>query len=109
MIELKKITVCQSTVCQDKGSKGVLHRLEKQYAERFSEVYPDLIIEPGDCQGDCEQGPIVKVNDSILLREVDNQMAQEILEDPDGVLSDLMHVQEDDRETFERIINGDLY
>jgi len=100
--------VCQSAVCQDKGSKGVLHRLETVYNERFQEKYPDLRIEVGDCNGGCEQGPIVKINDSVMLRNVDNQTAQQILEDPESVMGDVMHVLQEDRETFERIISGEI-
>lgn len=86
----------------------MLHRLENVYAERFTEAYPDLRIEAGDCNGGCEQGPIVKINDSVLLREVDNQTAQRILEDPESVLGDVMHVLEQDRDTFERIVGGEI-
>lgn len=79
------------------------------YAERFTAVYPNLQIIEWDCNGDCEQGPVVKVNDSVLLREMDNQRAQQLLEDPEAVLGQVMHVQEEDRDTFERIISGELY
>ncbi len=106
---LRKISVCQNTTCQNKGSKAVLHRLTALYAEEFKEKYPDLRIEACDCIGDCEQGPIVKVNDSLLLRGVDNQTALQLLQDPQPVMGQVMHVLEQDRETFERIIRGELF
>ena len=109
MVELRKIMVCQNTTCQNKGSKSVLHRLETLYAERFSDVYPKLIISPGDCNGDCEHGPVVKVNDSVMLREVDNQMAEQLMENPESLIGQVVHVLEQDRETFDRIIQGELY
>lgn len=109
MAELRKIVVCQNVTCQNKGSKSVLHRLQTQYEERFQEVYPDLRIEEGDCNGDCEQGPIVKVNDALLLRNVDPQRAQELLERPQDVLGDVMHILEEDRQAFDRILNGELF
>lgn len=59
--------------------------------------------------GDCEQGPIVKVNDSLLLRGVDNQTALQLLQDPESVMGQVMHVLEQDRETFDRIIKGELF
>lgn len=105
---LRKIVVCQNTVCQNKGSKAVLHRLQRVYEERFRSVYPDLQIEAGDCMGDCEQGPIVKINDSFLMRNVDNQQAQQLIENPESVIGEVMHVLEKDRETFDRIINGEI-
>lgn len=101
--------VCQAPVCQDKGSKGVLYRLQTVYKDRFTSVYPKLQIVPGDCNGGCEQGPMVKVNDAVLLREVDNQAAQEILEDPSAILGEVVHVLEEDRGTFDRIVSGELY
>lgn len=106
---LRKICVCQNTTCQNKGSKAVLNRLTTLYAEEFTGKYPNLQIEAGDCMGDCEQGPIVKVNDSLLLRGVDNQTAVQLLQDPESVMGQVMHVLEQDRETFDRIIKGELF
>lgn len=106
---LRKISVCQNTSCQNKGSKAVLHRLVALQQEEFNGKYPDLRIEGCDCIGDCEQGPIVKVNDSLLLRGVDNQTALQLLQDPQSVMGQVMHVLEQDRETFERIIRGELF
>jgi NADH:ubiquinone oxidoreductase subunit E len=106
---LRKISVCQNTTCQNKGSKAVLNRLTALYNEEYQKTYPDLRIEPYDCMGDCEQGPIVKVNDSLLLRGVDNQTALQLLQDPESVMGQVMHVLEQDRETFERIIKGELF
>ncbi len=107
--ELRTIMVCQAPVCQDKGSKGVLHRLQTVYKDRFTSVYPKLQIVAGDCNGGCEEGPIVKVNDAVLLREVDNHAAQEILENPSVVLGEVIHVLEEDQEAFDRIASGELY
>lgn len=106
---LRKVCICQSTTCQNKGAKALMHRLTALYQEQYTAEYPDLRILPADCMGDCEQGPIVKVNDSILLREVDHQKAQQLLADPQSLLGQVMHVLEQDRATFERIINGELY
>jgi len=106
---LRKISVCQNTTCQNKGSKAVFNRLTSLYSEEFKQKYPDLHIEVGDCMGDCEQGPIVKVNDSLLLRHVDNQTAEQLLRDPESVMGQVMHVLEQDRETFDRIIGGQLF
>lgn len=86
-----------------------MHRLQSLFEEQYKNVYPGLQIEAEDCMGDCEQGPIVRVNDSFLLREVDNQTVQRLLEHPEEVLGQVMHVLEQDRETFERIIHGDLF
>lgn len=85
------------------------HIFEEQYEQKFEETYPDLLIESGDCQGECERGPIVRVNDSIVLREVDEQMAEKLMNDPESLLGEVMHVLEQDRETFDRIIQGDLF
>ncbi|MBI2411376.1 MAG: NAD(P)H-dependent oxidoreductase subunit E [Candidatus Kerfeldbacteria bacterium] len=106
---LRKITVCQNIVCQNKGSKAVLYRLQSEYDEKFRSKYPQLQIQVGDCMGDCEQGPIVKVNDAILLRGADNAMMLRLLENPEEVLGQVMHVLEEDRETFERIVKGELF
>lgn len=106
---LRRIAVCQNTTCQNKGSKAVLNRLTSLYNEEFKQKYPGLNIEPWDCMGDCEQGPVVKVNDSLLLRGVDNQTALQLLQDPESVMGQVMHVLEQDRETFDRIIGGDLF
>jgi NADH:ubiquinone oxidoreductase subunit E len=109
MAELRKIVVCQNVTCQDKGSKGVLQQFQTDYDEQYREKYPDLKIEAGDCNGDCEQGPIVKINDALLLRGVDTARAKDLLERPQDVLGDVMHVLEEDRQTFDRILNGELF
>lgn len=109
MSELRKIMVCQNTTCQDKGSKTVLHRLNTRYVEQYGDMYPDLRIEAGDCNGDCEWGPIVKVNDSMVLRNVDKELVEQLLQHPEQILGDVMHVLEKDRETFDRIIGGELF
>lgn len=85
------------------------HILEEIYADDYEAAYPDLRIESGDCHGECERGPIVRVNDSIVLREVDEEMAQKLMTDPESILGEVMHVLEQDRETFDRIIEGDLF
>src|SRR3989339_347573 len=103
---LKKITICQNTVCQNKGSKAILQRLESLYEEKYKAIYPQLRIERGDCLGDCEQGPIVRVNDAIFLRNVNNQQIQQLLDHPEEVLGTVQHVREQDREIFERILGG---
>lgn len=109
MTPLRKIEVCQNTTCQDKGAKGVMQYLESRYEEKYKEAYPDLMIIDGDCMGDCEQGPIVKVNESMVLREATKEMMERLLENPEDVLGEVMHVLEQDREIFERIIDGELY
>lgn len=101
--------VCQNIVCQNKGSKSVLHRLQSLYDEQFKHTYPSLQIVTGECQGDCEQGPVLQVNDSVWLREVSMQQAMDLLQNPEAVLGQVMHVKEQDREIFERIIHGDLF
>lgn len=106
---IEHIQVCQATVCQNKGSKGVLHRLQTVFQERFMEKYPQLVIESFDCMGDCEQGPIVKVNDRLLLRNMDNYKAQQLLEDPETFLHDVVDVHENDHVVFDRIASGDLF
>lgn len=106
---LTTIEVCQSTVCQNKGSKGVLHRLQKVFQERFTTTYPALEIRTFDCMGDCEQGPIVRVNERIVLRHMDNYKAQQLLEDPASILGDAVDVHAQDTQTFDNIVNGDLF
>jgi len=106
---LRTIEVCQNITCQNKGSKAILHRLQTLYTEQYASQYPDLRIEEGDCKGDCEFGPIVRVNDSIVLREVEKEQAEQLLQNPESVMGDVMHVLEQDRETFERIIGGELF
>lgn len=95
--------------CQNKGSKAVLNRLQNVWKEQYAEKYPTLQIIASDCMGDCEQGPILKVNDSMLIRLADQSTAEQLLKDPETVLGQVMHVLEKDRDTFERIINGELY
>jgi NADH:ubiquinone oxidoreductase subunit E len=109
MIELKTIAVCQAPMCQEKGSKTILLRLHEQYAAQFQSVYPNLQITGGDCQGECETGPNVRVNDQFLLKEVDKDKAKMLLENPDILLGEIQHVQEKDQETFQRIVSGELY
>lgn len=106
---LRKIVVCQNTVCQNKGSKSVLHRLESLYEEQYREQYPKLQIISGECMGECDQGPNIQVNESIWLRDFDTKQAEELMKNPEAVLGQVMHVREQDRETFERIITGELY
>lgn len=106
---LKSISVCQRTTCQNKGSKILLQEVETLYSSQYQDAYPELKIEPGDCMGDCEMGPIVIVNGNIILRQVTSDTVRTLLENPEAVLSDVQHVQEEDRETFERIIQGGLY
>ncbi len=106
---LRKISVCQNATCQDKGSKSVLTVAERFYDEKMKQDYPELIIESGDCMGDCEQGPVVRVNDTIVMRKVDTDKIKQLLEDPEGTLGEVRHIQEQDRETFERIIGGELF
>ena len=109
MAELRTITVCQAELCQNRGSKTVMHRLQTRWEELYKDKYPNLRIEAGDCSGDCEWGPVVTVNDSIILRHVDKEMAERLLENPDEMLGEGMHVLEQDRDTFDRIIGGDLF
>lgn len=109
MSVLRKINICQASTCQDKGSKVILHIVDKLITEEYKEQYAKLQVTTQDCMGDCEQGPIVKVNDSYILREVDNEKIKELLADPEKILSEVSHVQEKDRETFERIIDGELF
>lgn len=106
---LRSIAICQSTVCQNKGSKAVLSRAQALFKEKYAEAYPKLLIVASDCAGECELGPIVKVNDSTILREVDQQKIEELFAHPEAVLGKVMHVLEQDRETFERIVAGELY
>lgn len=105
---LRKITVCQNGTCQNKGSKSVLHRLQQLYEEQYQKEYPNLQIQAGDCMGDCELGPIVKVNDSLILRQCEKETMDKLLSDPNSVMGEVMHVLEKDRETFERIVGGEL-
>lgn len=84
--------------------------LERVYTEEgYYEKHPDLQIEGGDCMGDCEQGPIVKVNDAVLLRHADKEKARQLLDDPEAVLGEVMHVLDEDQDTFNRILSGDLF
>lgn len=106
---LRKVCVCQNMTCQNKGSKLVLNRLQSAWKEHYAQKYPQLQIVAGDCMGDCEMGPVIKVNDSTILRLVDTHKVEELLENPEQVLGEIMHVLEQDRETFERIVAGDLY
>jgi NADH:ubiquinone oxidoreductase subunit E len=108
-MSLRRIVVCQNEECQTKGAKFVQSTLQKRYLEEFDERYPELIIESGDCQGECERGPVIKVNDSIVLREVDKKMISKLFQNPESLLGEVMHVLEQDRDTFERIIKGDLF
>lgn len=109
MIELTTIAVCQAPMCQEKGSKTILLRLHEQYAAEFQTTYPGLQITAGDCQGECETGPNVRVNDAFLLKNVDKDKAKLLLENPDILLGEIQHVQEKDQETFQRIVSGELY
>lgn len=109
MAELKIIEICQSEMCQNKGAKSVKHILETVWKEKYQEQYPDLRIIDGACSGDCEWGPVIKVNDSITLREVDRDMVERLLQDPEVMLGEVMHILEQDRETFDRIIEGELF
>ncbi len=86
-----------------------MYRLQTQWEESYKDTYPDLLIEAGDCSGDCEWGPIVTVNDSIILRHFEKESVEELLQNPSQMLGEVMHVLEQDRETFDRIIAGDLY
>lgn len=109
MSELQKISVCQNTTCQNRGSKSILYRLQRMYTDQYAETYPSLCIEAGECMGDCEQGPVLKINDAVLLRNVDNKKAEELLQNPQAVLGEALHVLQEDRETFDRLLNGELY
>lgn len=110
MSELRKIVVCKAPECQNKGSKQIKQLLVDLYTNQYTERYPKLLIDDGVCQGDCERGPIVYVNDTVWLSEVDKETAQQLLEEPESLLGDVMHVLEKDRDTFERIISGeDIY
>ncbi len=109
MSELRKIVICQSDACQGRGSKNVLHRLQSLYADKGKGLYPNLLILTEDNCGDCEQGPIVHVNDSTVLRRVDTAMIEELFKDPEAVLGSVMHVLAEDRQTFDRIVGGDLF
>ncbi len=109
MTDLQTIMVCQAPVCQQKGSKTILLRLHEQYAAHFQDVYPGLQITGGDCGGECENGPVVRVNDVVILKEVDKDRAKMLLESPDVLLGEIQHVQEKDQATFERIVSGELY
>ncbi len=108
MSELRTIEVCQAELCQNKGSKQVMQRLKELSEGDYLERYPKLRVVPFDCNGDCEMGPIVNVNDSMHLREVDIAMVDNLMENPDSVLGEVMHVLEKDRGTFERIIGGEI-
>src|SRR3989339_1573592 len=105
---LRKISICQSASCDHQGSEIIFNRLENLYAEKFREQYPNLIIEKVDCLGDCAQGPIIKINDAIVLRNFEKEKVPLLFENPEAVLGKIMHVQDEDREAFERIIGGDL-
>jgi NADH:ubiquinone oxidoreductase subunit E len=106
---LRTITVCQNAGCQQRGSKSVLYWFEKMHEEQYKKNYPTLKIEAGDCGGDCELGPIVRVNDSVVLRYVDKDQVEELMAHPETMLGEVMHVLEKDRETFDRIIKGELF
>lgn len=110
MSELRTIEVCQAEGCQAKGAKHVMFRLKNTMETgNGAEKHPDLRINWGGCQGDCEFGPIVRVNDSVVLREVTPDMIEQLIENPDAMMGEVMHVLENDRETFERIIDGQLW
>lgn len=86
-----------------------MHRLENLYSEQYKSQYPNLQIESWDCMGECELGPIVKINDTIVLREVQKEQVDELFSNPEAVLGEVQHVLEQDRETFDRIIHGELF
>ncbi|MFH1425986.1 MAG: (2Fe-2S) ferredoxin domain-containing protein [Candidatus Kerfeldbacteria bacterium] len=109
MSALTSIAVCQNTTCQNKGSKAILQALLDLYEQKYKEQYPELKIIEGDCNGDCEQGPTILVNKSIVVRKATEDTICRLLENPDDVVGELSHVQEEDKETFERIVQGDLY
>lgn len=109
MTTLTTIEVCQAPICQQKGSKTLLHRFHEEYATRFRDAYPELRIVAFDCNGECEQGPIVKINETLLLRHVEKEQVRGMLENPESMIGDVQHVLEKDRETFDRIVDGDLY
>lgn len=109
IVMLKQINVCQGMMCQNKGAKSILHRLQTQYREHHQTEYANLHIDACECVGDCEQGPIVRVNDSIILRQMDNVKSKQLLEKPSEIVGEIVHVLEEDREVFDRIIKGDLF
>lgn len=109
MSSLRTIMICQNEICQARGSKKILQYTQKKWSESFSRTYPDVLIKEWNCSGDCEMGPIVQVNDSIILREVQESTIDQLLSDPQRVLGGVLHVLEQDRDAFERIIHGDLF
>lgn len=110
MSELRTIEVCQAEGCQAKGAKHVMFRLKNlMETTDAGNKYPDLRIQWGSCNADCEFGPIVRVNDSVALREVTPEMIEGLIDNPDAMMGEVMHVLENDRETFERIIDGQLW
>lgn len=109
MAELLKIQVCQAPMCQEKGSKTILHRFHEAYGSKYMNVFPQLQIEAWDCAGECEQGPVVKVNETMLFRQVEKDFVAELFENSAKVLGDVQNVQEKDKDAFDRIIKGELY
>lgn len=109
MSELRRIEVCQDEGCQAKGGKHVMFRLQNLLETEAKGKYPTLQVTWGSCQGDCEFGPIVRINDSVVLREVEPDSMDRLLDNPDTLMGDIMHVLEKDRETFNRIIGGELW
>lgn len=107
---LRKILICQNTGCQSRGSKLLKHRvLELLDEEGYRKQYPNILVGDWDCSEDCELGPIIKVNDSVLLRHAEKEDIENLFQDPESVLGEIMHVLEDEREAFERIIEGELF
>lgn len=106
--ELQSIAICQSEQCQAKGSKHLLKQAERLQSE-YASQYPQLQVRPFDCQGDCDQGPVMRVNENYLVRSTTETQIETLFASPDSVMGELQFVRDGDKEIFDRIVEGGLF
>lgn len=73
-----EITICLGSSCFSRGNKKTLHVI-KDYLEKH-QLDAKVHFHGTHCYGDCDKGPVMKVND-YLYEQVDERKALAILEE----------------------------
>ncbi len=72
-----EIVICMGSSCFSRGNKKTLPLIQEYLKEKGLESH--VLFKGSHCFGECENGPILKIGDSIY-RKVDSSNVQDILE-----------------------------
>lgn len=108
-MELQKIAVCHGGRCSLKGSDHMKRSIEDLWRQRYADTYPQVQIVAAGCNGGCDQGIIVIVNDTVVGKHADTKFIEALFEKPEETVTAIIEAESSDQATLERIVAGELY